>query len=135
MNKLEVLEGFDKEEIWTCEVFTEHLMDWLAHVWIEVHWIDEVNVWILLGDVLHGCHHADEAIAEVLASVAGDEYKLLAVFETSYIVACIEENLVLFGCKGGIALKLIDHHVEGIDDGIAGDIDVAKGVLGLEVGL
>ena len=46
MDELQILERFDEEKVRTGEVFTKHLMDWLAYVWIEVHWIDEVNIGI-----------------------------------------------------------------------------------------
>ena len=64
-----------------------------------------------------------------------DEDELLAVGKACYIIASIEEHLVLLCCKGGIALELIDYHVEGIDNGVAGDEDLTEGVLCLEVGL
>ena len=39
---------FDEEEIRTCEVFTKHLMDWLADIGVEVHWIDEIDIRVFL---------------------------------------------------------------------------------------
>ena len=77
MDELKVLEWFNEEEVRTGEVFAKHLMDWLAHVWIEVHWINEINIGIFLGEVLHSCYHANEAVTKVLASVACDEDELL----------------------------------------------------------
>ena len=79
MHKLEVLEGFDEEEIWTGEVSTKHFVDRFAHVRIKVHWIDEINICVLLGEVLHGSHHTDKAAAKVLTTVTGNENKLLTI--------------------------------------------------------
>ena len=47
VNELEILKRFDKEEVWTGEVFTKHLVNWFAHIWIEVHWVNEINLRIL----------------------------------------------------------------------------------------
>ena len=79
VHELEVLEGFDEEEVWTGEVFAKYLVDRLTHIWIEVHWINEIDLGILLREVLHGGHHTDEAVTKVLATMTGDEDKLLAV--------------------------------------------------------
>ena len=110
-------------------------MDRLAHVWIEVHWVNEIDIGIFLGEVLHGGHHTDEAVTKVLTSMASDENELLAIGKSCYVIACFKKDFVLLFSKGGIALELIDNHVEGIDNGVAGDEDLAEGVLCLEVGL
>ena len=77
--------------------------------------------------------------------MAGDQHKLtlggfrgsrgFKGFKSLYIVTCCKQHLVLLCCKGGIALELIDNHVEGINNGIAGDEDLTESVLCLEVRL
>ena len=80
IDELQILERFDEEEVLVCgEVFAEDFVDRLAHVGIEVHRIHEVNFGIFLAEVFHCRYHRDEAISEVLASVAGDEDKLFAI--------------------------------------------------------
>jgi hypothetical protein len=68
------LERLDEEDILVySEVFAEYLVDWLAHVGIEVHRIDEAHVMLFLAENLHHRYHRDKAVAEVLTTMAGDE--------------------------------------------------------------
>ena len=67
--------------------------------------------------------------------MACNQDELLAIGKASYVIASIEEDLILLFAECLIGGELIDHHAEGIDDGVAGDIDVAKGCLSLEVAL
>ena len=55
--------------------------------------------------------------------MACNKDKLLAVVETSDIIACDCKHLVLLFSKGNINLELIYNHVEGIYDGVTGDIN------------
>ena len=115
-------------------------MDGLAHVGVEVHRIDEIDLGVFLAEVFHRRDHRDESFAEVLSAVAGDENQLaLFVFvnvivQSRDIVACSLEHVDLFIGHGLVALELIDHHMESIDDGVAGDEDLALGLL-VEEGL
>ena len=134
IDELEVLEGLDEEEVAVLgEVFAEHLVDGLAHVGIEVHRIDEIHVGIFLAEVFHCRDHRDETFAEVLAAVAGDQHQLASVVKAGDVVACGLEDVDLLIGKGLVALELIDHHMEGVDDGVAGDEDPALRLLVEEV--
>ena len=133
IDELQVLEGFDEEEVGTSEVFAEHLVDRLAHVWIEVHRINEIHIGILLAQVLHGSHHADETFSEVLTAMAGDEDKFLAAVKAGDVVAGGFEHIDLLIGKSFVALEFIDHHVKRVDDRVAGDEDLSMGLFLLEV--
>ena len=76
IDELEVLQRLDEEEVGARKVVAKHFVDGLAHVGIQVHWINKVNIRILLGEVFHSRYHADEAVTEVFAAVAGDEHQL-----------------------------------------------------------
>ena len=134
INKFQILEGLDEEEILVCsEVFAEHLVDGLAHIGIEVHWIDEVHVRVFLAEVLHRGNHRDKSVAEVLAAVAGDKDKFLAAVKAGNIVASgLKHNDLLIG-KGLVALEFINYHVQRINDRVAGDEDLAMSLFLLEV--
>ena len=134
VHELEVLEGFDEEEVGIDrQVLPENLADGLAHVRVQVHGVDEVHPGILLAQVLHGGDHADEAFAEVLAAMAGNQHQLAAVVEAGDVVAGVPEDIDLFIGEGFVALELVDDHVEGVDDGVARDEDVPMGLLIQEV--
>ena len=134
IDELEVLQRLDEEEVAVLgEVFAEHLVDGLAHVGVEVHRIDEVYVGVFLAEVFHCRDHRDEAFAEVLATVAGDEDELASVVKTGDVVACGLEHIDLLIGQGLVALELLDHHMEGIDDSVAGDEDLALRLLFEEV--
>ena len=55
--------------------------------------------------------------------------------QTTYVVAGFAEDVFLLCGEGGIALELIDHHVEGIDNGVARHEDLALGFLFFQVAL
>ena len=129
VDELEVLQGFDEEEVGAREIIAKHLVDGLAHIRVEVHGVDEVHIGIFLAEVLHSCDHADEAVAEVLSSVAGDQDEFFSVVKAGYVVTGVLEDMDLFIGKGLVALELFDNHVKGIDDGVARDEDLAMGLL------
>ena len=133
VNELQVLKRFDEEEVGAREIFAEHLMDGLAHIGIEMHRIDKVHIRVFLTEVLHGRDHADEAVAEVLAAVAGDQDEFLSAVETGDIVAGILQDGDLGIGKSLIALEFVHHHVQGVDDGVAGDEDLPMGLLLFQV--
>lgn len=108
-------------------------MNWLTHIWVEVHWIYKVYLWILLTEVLHGGDHADEAVAEILTSMAGDEDEFLTAIKAGDVITGIKQYLVLLLSKNGIGVEFVNDHVEGIDHGIAGDIDIAVDFLLLQI--
>ena len=112
INKLQVLEGFDEEEIAILgEVIAKHLVNRLPHIGVKVHGIDKVHVEIFLTEIFHGCNHADETFAKVFPTVAGDENKFLSVAQSCDIVAGCLQDIDLLTGKGFIALKFIDHHM------------------------
>ena len=112
VNELEILQGLDEEEIGAREVFAKHLVNGLAHIGVEVHGIDEIDIGILLGEILHGGDHADEAITEILATVAGDQDELARFLDSArndrskagYVIACGSEDVFLLGGKLGVVL-------------------------------
>ena len=108
-------------------------MNGLAHIGVEVHGVNEIYLRILLAEVFHGCDHADEAITEILATVAGDKHKPLTTIQTGYIVTGILQHIDLLVSQSLICLQLIYHHVEGIDNGITCYEDLALGLLLLQV--
>lgn len=108
-------------------------MDRLTHIRIKVHRIDEVHFGVFLAEILHGSHHADESFAEVLATMAGDEDEFLSVVKAGDIVAGGLKYIDLFIGKSLVALELIDHHVQRIDDRITSDEDLTVSLLVLEV--
>lgn len=74
VNKGEVFQWLDEEHIAkAAEVLPEHFVDGFAYVGVQVHRVDKIYIRILLCQVFDGCAHTDESIAEVFASVTGDE--------------------------------------------------------------
>ena len=108
-------------------------MDGLTHIGIEVHRIDKVHIRVFLAKVFHGGDHIDEAIAEILSSVACNQHKFLSSIKTGYIVTCILEHIDLLISKGFVTLEFINNHMEGIYHCIAGNEDLAVGFLFLQV--
>ena len=134
IDELQVLQRLNEEEVAVLgEVFAEHFVDGLAHVGVEVHRIDEIDLGVFLAKVFHRRDHRDEAFAEVLSAVAGDEDELAPVVKAGDIVPCGLEDANLFIGQGLVALELIDHHMEGVDDGVAGDENLALRFLVEEV--
>ena len=76
IHKLQILQWLNKEEVRTSQVLTEHFVNGLAHIGVEVHGVYEIYLGILLAEVFHGGYHADEAITKVLSAVAGNKYEL-----------------------------------------------------------
>ncbi len=108
-------------------------MNGLAHIGVQVHGINKVHIGVLLTQVFHCSDHTDEAFAEVLAAVAGDEDEFLATVEARDIVAGGFQDVDLFIGQGLVALEFIDNHVEGVDNSVAGHKDPAVGLLLLQV--
>ena len=108
-------------------------MDGTTNVGIQVHRIDEIYIGIFDGKVAHSGKHSNKAIAKVLTSVASDENEFLAVGKSCYIISSFKKDFVLLFSKGGVVLQLIHYHMEGIDNGIASDIDIAMSFLLLQV--
>ena len=75
INELQVLQGLDEEEVRSRQIFAKDLVNGLAHIGIEVHGVDEVDIGVLLVEVFHGGDHGDEAFAEVLTAMAGNQYQ------------------------------------------------------------
>ena len=98
-----------------------------------MHRIDEIYIGIFDGKVAHSGKHSNKAIAKVLTSVASDENEFLAVGKSCYIISSFKKDFVLLFSKGGVVLQLIHYHMEGIDNGIASDIDIAMSFLLLQV--
>ena len=87
IHKAQVFQRLNKEHVTQpCKVLTEHFVDGLAHIGIEVHGIDKVNLRITLREVLDGSTHVDETVAEVLAAVTGDEHQFATVGQALYTV-------------------------------------------------
>ena len=112
---------------------SENLPNRFSHVGVEVHGVHEIHIGVLLAEVFHGGDHADEAVAKVLTTVAGDENELAAAVEPGDVVAGRLEHPRLLVGQGGIAPEPVYHHVEGVDDGVAGDEDLTLSLFFQEV--
>ena len=104
-------------------------MDWLTHVRIEVHWVNEIYIRILLSKVFYSCTHMDETITKVLTTMTGNKDELLTIWETTYIITCYCKYIVLFLCKYFVVLQFANHHVEGINNSITSYEDLTKDFL------
>ena len=98
-------------------------MDGTAHVGVEVHRVDEIHSGVFLREMLDGAAHGDEAVAEVLAAVPGDEDEPPPAVEARHVVACAGERRFELAVEARVGFYLVDHPVEGVDDGVAGDGD------------
>ena len=58
-----------------------------ANIGIQVHGIYKIHIGIHLAKILHGCYHADESVAKVLAAMSGYEHQFLAVFKACYVIS------------------------------------------------
>ena len=108
-------------------------MDRLAHVGIEVHRVDKVHFWVFLAVVLHRGDHANETFTEKLSPMASDKNELFSVVQSCNIIASILQGTDLLIGKSFVALEFIDHHMEGINDGVSGDENLALCLLVEEV--
>ena len=63
---------------------------------------------------------ACQAVAEVFAAVAGDEYQFLAVGKAVYVIACLCKQCLQFAVECFVFFDFVYNPVEGVDDGVAG---------------
>ena len=133
VNELQVLQGLNEEEVGAGQVFTKHMVNGLAHIGVEVHGVNEIYLRIFFAEVFHSCYHANETITKVLSAMACYQNQLLAAIQTGYIITSIFQNINLLVCQSLISLKLVYHHMEGIDNGITGDENLTLCLLLLQV--
>ena len=69
-------------------------MDGLSYVGVEVHGVDEVYFRVAFCQRLDGPAHREEAGAEVLAAVSGDEHEAASARQASDVVACLTEVIL-----------------------------------------
>lgn len=129
MNKLQILQWLNEEEIRTSQVLTKYFMNRLAHIGIKVHRIDEINIRILLREVLHGSYHTDKSITKILTAMSGNQHQLLAVVKTGDIITSLKKNLVLLLGKCSIIVELINNHMQCIYYGITRNINLTMSLL------
>lgn len=116
------------------EVGAEDVVDGLSYVGVEVHGVDEVYFRVAFCQRLDGPAHREEAGAEVLAAVSGDEHEAASARQAADVVAGFVEMGVEPGREFGVGLDAGGHPMEGIDDGVARDPDVVcRDVFGQQV--
>ena len=108
-------------------------MNWFTYVWIQVHWIDKINLWIFLRDILHSRNHTDEAIAKILTSMPCNQNKFLAISKTSNVIASFKQNLILFSTKRTICLEFLYNHVESIYNSVTCYENFTMNIFFLEI--
>ena len=124
IDERQVFKRLDEEHIAeVAKVVAEHFVYRPAYVGVEVHRIYEVNIGIFLREMLDGAAHGDEAVAEVLAAVSGDEHELLSAGETGYVVAGIGKRRFELVVEAAVGFNLADHPIERVDYGVACDSD------------
>ena len=130
MDKLQILERFDEEEVRSLSpalslgkgVHTrEGFMDRTPHIGIQVHGIHKVHPWVFHGQITHGGEHTDKAVSEILTAVTCDQDKLLSILQSSDVISCLKKDRILLFSQCGIIVKFANHHVEGIYHGITRD--------------
>ena len=104
-------------------------MDWLTYIRIEVHWVNEIYIRILLSKVFYSYAHVDETVTKVLTTVTSNKDKFLIICETVYIITGCCKYITLFLCKCFVIFQFANHHVEGINNGIASNEDLTKDFL------
>lgn len=126
-NKKEVVQRLDKEDIAFATVgarygfLAENLPDGLAYIGIEVHGIDKIDLWVLLREGFDGVAHMHKAFAKVLAAVTGNQHQLFPVLQAYGIVSCRFQLFAQLPGQRGFDPDLLDHKIEGIDHGVAGN--------------
>ena len=51
-------------------------MYWFSHIGIEMHWVDEIHLWIFVLEVANSRADVDESLTKVLTSMTSYEYQL-----------------------------------------------------------
>ncbi|MOA55997.1 hypothetical protein D3C78_1798990 [compost metagenome] len=68
----------------------------LAHIGIEVNGVDNVNLWMLLGNLHQRLTNSLKAVTETFPTMAGDEDQLAAwIKKRAGCCGCVVERLVL----------------------------------------
>ena len=84
----EVLERLDKEKVTQiAQILAKNLVDWLSHIGVEVHGINEINIGISFAEGLDGSADVKETIAKVLATMSGDENQTAFAVKTVDIIS------------------------------------------------
>lgn len=135
VDETQVFERFDEVHVaQVSEVGTEDVVDGTPHVGVEVHGVDEVHLRVAFGERLDGTAHREEAGAEVLAAMSGDEHEAASARQASDVVACLTEVILEVCAQACVGLYAPDHPVEGVDDRVSRDPDaLVWHVLGHEV--
>lgn len=116
----EVGQGFDEVDVGVC-VGPEDAVDGLADVGVEVDGVDEVGFGVFFGEACDGLADVFKALAEAFAAVAGDEYdgRLAGDFGET-------------GGFGGVPAYFIEGDIQGVDDGVSGDVYLVCGDIFVE---
>ena len=135
VDETQVFERFDEVHVaQVSEVGTEDVVDGLSYVGVEVHGVDEVYFRVAFCQRLDGPAHREEAGAEVLAAVPGDEHEAASARQASDVVACLTEVILDVCAQACVGLYAPDYPVEGVDDRVARHPDaLVWHVLGHEV--
>jgi len=108
----QVVLRFDQVDVW---LVSEQAIDRFAHVGVEVHGVEDLYVRVFCCGVGQGMADALEASTKAFAAVTGDQDEFFAGVEEA-------ELLVKLGLQFGL-LQFLDHFQQGVDDGVAGDLD------------
>ncbi len=121
--------GSIKKKIWTCKIFTKHFMDRLTDIRIQVHWIHEIDIWILLTQIFHCSYHTNKAIAKILTTMTCNEHKLFIMIQSRNIVTSLKKDTFLFLSKSCIILKFLNNHMKSVNYSVARNIYFALNFL------
>lgn len=100
---------WEKEDV--SPVGVDQVVHGLLYVGVEVDGVDEVDILETMCQLVEGLADVLDAVAEVFASVAGDEYHTAA-----WVASKVRHR----------GTPVVDHPMQGIDHGVAGDGDAVR---------
>ena len=104
-------------------------MDRLTDIRIQVHWIHEIDIWILLTQIFHCSYHTNKAIAKILTTMTCNEHKLFIMIQSRNIVTSLKKDTFLFLSKSCIILKFLNNHMKSVNYSVARNIYFALNFL------
>ena len=104
----------------------QELLDGLQDVRVQVHWIDNLYV-VPLAQVRQGRADALHAVAEVFTAMACHQDELAVGLQEG-------KRLCHPGAQVGVFLQALDNGQQGVNDGVAGDVNaVSRNALAEQV--
>ena len=95
-----------------------------AHIWIQVHRINEVHLRVFFCQVFDSSTHMDESVTEVFTTMSRNQHQLLTTIQTAHVISGFCQYPYQFTIQRLVALNFIHYPIKRINYRIPGHDDI-----------